>query len=170
MTATRYWQTEYYARRRTKAAYRAPLFCVDIDHRVPCIAHGILQKTRDTVLHHLNEYGKGHEECWFFENLVPICPDDNAEIESSRKSKTPLATSEDFSPQALLARSLSLYYQGEHLRAYGCARLGSFLAWGPGRPGWEAMIADPNPTVELASQCLLCFTSCRSPICGSPGH
>jgi hypothetical protein len=149
-----YWQNKYQAQKRAKAAYKAPLFCAPADRRVPCIIHGVPEKTQKVHLHHLNEYGKGHEECWFFENLVPICSADNDEIDDSRRSKTTLAASNTLSPTALLARSLTLYLQGELLRAYGCARLGSFLAWGPGRPGWNITEADPNPTIELATQCL----------------
>jgi len=39
---------------------------------------------QNTELHHLGEQGKEHEEQWFFENLVPICPADNKPIEESR--------------------------------------------------------------------------------------
>src|SRR5229473_2434842 len=152
-----YWQTEYRAKRRAKEAYRVPMFCVPVDPRTPCVIHGALKAGEDTALHHLNEYGKGHEEGWFFENLVPICAADNNAIEYSRKSKTSLSSSEDLSPSALLARSHALYPAGELLRAYACARLGSFLAWAPGRPGWRIWEADPNPTLELATQCLLCL-------------
>lgn len=153
--ARTFWQTKDQAQKRANAAYRVPLFCARADPRVPCIIHDLIIDDHKSVLHHLNERGKGKKESWFFENLVPICSGDNNAIEESRRSRKPLETSSALSSAALLAKSLTLYNQGEHLRAYGCARLGSFLAWGPGRPGWDNTEADPNPTVELASQCLL---------------
>jgi hypothetical protein len=103
----------------------------------------------------LDELGKGNESGWFFENLLPICSDDNDEIEDSRKSGQPLRKSDNLFPPSLLAKSLVFYENGEFLRAYGCARLGCFLAWAPGRPGSKVAEADPNPTIELAANCLL---------------
>ena len=155
--ADSHWQTRYTAKKRAKAAYRVPLFCVPADPRTPCVIHGSLPQGEDTELHHLNEYGKANEEEWFFENLVPICANDNKAIEDSRKSRTPVSSFENLSPPGLLDRSSRLYEAGEQLRAYACARLGSFLAWAPGRPGWNVRNADPNLTLRLATQCLLCL-------------
>ena len=151
------WQTKYRAQKRARQTYRVPLFCAPVDPRTPCVIHGALKEGQNTELHHLGERGKEHEEQWFFENLIPICPADNKAIEESRKAKSPLSTAEDLSPAILLARSWTFYSRGEPLRAYACARLGSFIAWSPGRPGWTIKEGDPNPSLDLAAQCLLCL-------------
>ncbi len=151
------WQNKYSAQKRAKATYKVPYFCAPEYSGTPCIIHGALKRGRGTELHHLSELGKAHEEEWYFENLVPICSDDDKAIEDSRKCRVPVSSDEELSPAALLARSFALNARGEYLHAYACARLSSFLAWAPGRPGWQIRNADPNPTLQSATQCLLCL-------------
>lgn len=149
------WQTEYRGKRRAKQVYKVRMFGVPSNPYPPFVIHGV-HGVRRTFLHHLNERAKDSES-WFFENLIPICPHDNDEIDESRKSLNPRVSNVDLDPGSLLARSRAVYGDGEVARAYACARLCSFIAWPPGRPGWKDPDADPNLTVEAATQCLLCL-------------
>jgi hypothetical protein len=151
------WQSPYRAQRCTLKAYMVPMFCPSVRRRAPCVIHGE-QGDQKPHLHHLDELG-GKPSSSFFENLVPICAEENNEIEDNRKSGTVEPLRGCLRPKNLLELSWDLYWEGQVLRAYACSRLVSFLAWRPGRPGSKVApeAADRNPPMEMATQCLLCL-------------
>lgn len=145
------WQTKYTSRKRAKS-----LYCEEDEQRPFCLLHK--PEPEETHLHHLDERRKD-ETSWFFENLVPICGNINGEIETSRGA-CDFPQNAACSPEALSGLSRISFGLGDALRSYATARLGSFLAAYWTRPGWKRqrrfkLQVDRNPTVQLATQCIL---------------